>query len=131
MHYPRVARLRSPEEFQEHLDRSGIALPFDRTMESTSILNSPIERKNGAIGNRFTILPMEGWDGTKDGKPSELTVRRWQNFGCSGAKLIWGGEAVAVRQDGRANPRQLLMTEENLPAIVDLRCQLLPSPLLF
>ena len=40
----------------------------------------------------------------------ELTRRRWRNFGISGAKLIWGGEAVAVRHDGRANPNQLLMT---------------------
>ena len=62
------------------------------------------------VGNRFCILPMEGWDGTRDGKPSELTVRRWQNFGRSGAKLIWGGEAVAVRHDGRANPHQLMLT---------------------
>ena len=39
----------------------------------------------------------------------------------SGAKLIWGGEAVAVRQDGRANPHQLLMTAENMPALESLR----------
>jgi 2,4-dienoyl-CoA reductase-like NADH-dependent reductase (Old Yellow Enzyme family) len=43
-----------------------------------------------------------------------LTRRRWQNFGKSGAKLIWGGEAVAVRQDGRANPNQLLIDDETL-----------------
>ncbi len=53
---------------------------------------------------------MEGWDGTPDGEPSDLTRRRWRNFGISGAKLIWGGEAVAVRADGRANPNQLLIT---------------------
>jgi len=40
---------------------------------------------------------MEGWDGTPEGKPSEHTVRHWRNFGRSGAKLIYGGEAVAVR----------------------------------
>ena len=40
---------------------------------------------------------MEGWDGTLDGRPSDLTTRRWRHFGISGAKLIWGGEAVAVR----------------------------------
>jgi 2,4-dienoyl-CoA reductase-like NADH-dependent reductase (Old Yellow Enzyme family) len=28
-------------------------------------------------------------------------------FGASGAQLIWGGEAFAVRPDGRANPNQL------------------------
>ena len=65
------------------------------------------------IGNRFCIHPMEGWDGTRDGKPSEATMRRWRNFGLSGAKLIWGGEAVAVRHEARANPNQLLINEEN------------------
>ena len=57
---------------------------------------------------------MEGWDGTPDGRPSEYTRRRWKNFAISGAKLLWGCEAVAVRHDGRANPHQLLMTERTL-----------------
>ncbi len=61
------------------------------------------------IGNRLAVNPMEGWDGELDGRPSENTVRRWRRFGVSGAKLIWGGEAVAVRPDGRANPNQLVM----------------------
>ena len=64
---------------------------------------------------------MEGWDGTAEGAPSELTLRRWRHFGVSGAKLIWGGEAVAVRQDGRANPNQLLLSEANMPALEGLR----------
>ena len=46
---------------------------------------------------------MEGWDGTTDGRPTDLVRRRWARFGESGAKLVWGGEAVAVRHDGRAN----------------------------
>ena len=58
---------------------------------------------------------------TADGKPSEATIRRWRNFGLSGAKLIWGGEAVAVRHDGRANPNQLLMTEANKGGLAELR----------
>ena len=64
---------------------------------------------------------MEGWDGTADGHPSDLTRRRWQRFGQSGAKLVWGGEAVAVQFDGRANPRQLLISETTLPALAALR----------
>ncbi|MBK6971204.1 MAG: hypothetical protein IPH29_19380 [Candidatus Microthrix sp.] len=55
------------------------------------------------MGNRFCALPMEGWDGTTDGAPTDLVARRWRRFGESGAKLIWGGEAVAVHPDGRAN----------------------------
>jgi NADPH2 dehydrogenase len=73
------------------------------------------------IGNRFCIQPMEGWDGTTDGKPTELTFRRWRNFGLSGAKLIWGGEAAAVRPDGRANPNQLMLLDENMVEIESLR----------
>ncbi len=73
------------------------------------------------MGNRFCILPMEGWDGTREGEPTELTLRRWRHFGQSGAKLIWGGEAVAVRFDGRANPNQLLIDDRNLPALARLR----------
>jgi 2,4-dienoyl-CoA reductase-like NADH-dependent reductase (Old Yellow Enzyme family) len=64
---------------------------------------------------------MEGWDATTDGKPTELVTRRWQRFGQSGAKLIWGGEAVAVRLDGRANPRQLVINKANAPDLGRLR----------
>src|SRR5581483_10875958 len=58
--------------------------------------------------------PMEGCDGTLDGKPDELTFRRYRRFGAGGAKLIWG-EAAAVIEEGRANTRQLLVSEETLP----------------
>jgi len=68
---------------------------------------------------------MEGWDGTRDGKPSEATIRRWRNFGLSGAKLIWGGEAVAVRHDGRANPNQLLINDDNKHSLGQLREELI------
>jgi hypothetical protein len=70
---------------------------------------------------------MEGWDGTTDGRPSDLTTRRWRHFGISGAKLIWGGEAVAVRHDGRANPHQLLMTPQTQASIGGLREQLVAA----
>ena len=127
--YPRVAAFRTPEALERHLAVSGISLRFDRDLapSGASPLGQPYERGNVLVGNRFCILPMEGWDGTRDGKPSELTVRRWQNFGRSGAKLIWGGEAVAVRHDGRANPHQLMLTDDTLPAIAEMRAALVAS----
>ncbi len=70
---------------------------------------------------------MEGWDGTADGAPGELTRRRWRRFGESGAKLIWGGEAVAVRHDGRANPNQLLFSAHTQPALASLREDLIAA----
>jgi len=70
---------------------------------------------------------MEGWDANRDGSPSELTLRRWRNFGISGAKLIWGGEAAAVQPDGRANPNQTLATPSNAAGLSALLNECLTS----
>src|SRR5881628_238437 len=123
MSYPKVAAFKSPDSFRAHLRASGIPLEFDERLAAPveSPLARPIDVDGVRVGNRFCILPMEGWDGTPDGEPSELTRRRWQNFGASGAKLIWGGEAVAIRHDGRANPNQLMLTPRTQPAIAALR----------
>ena len=72
-------------------------------------------RRRRTVGNRFAVLPMEGWDGDADGLPTDLVRRRWRRFGESGAKLVWGGEAVAVRHDGRANPCQLVIASDQPP----------------
>ena len=123
MSFPRINNLKTADAFRARLDALGLGLAFDEAMDvgPDAPLARPIERPSGRIGNRFCILPMEGWDGTPDGRPTDLTRRRWRNFGLSGAKLIWGGEAVAVRHDGRANPNQVLLTEESLPEIAALR----------
>lgn len=60
------------------------------------------------VANRFVLQPMEGCDGTLDGAPGELTFRRWQRFAAGGAAILWG-EATAVRADGRANVRQIVL----------------------
>src|SRR5438105_2854871 len=118
---PRVASLKTAAAFRAHLVHSRIPLEFDDALTTPSPLAQPLIVDGTRVGNRFCILPMEGWDGTTDGEPTDLTRRRWRNFGLSGAKLIWGGEAVAVRHDGRANPNQLLMTPKNQPSIASLR----------
>jgi 2,4-dienoyl-CoA reductase-like NADH-dependent reductase (Old Yellow Enzyme family) len=64
---------------------------------------------------------MEGWDGTSTGGATEEVRRRWRRFGESGAKLICGGEAMAVRPDGRANPNQLIIIERNKKDLAELR----------
>ncbi|HVR71593.1 MAG TPA: NADH:flavin oxidoreductase [Vicinamibacteria bacterium] len=129
MSWPRVATLRTPEDLRAHLAAAGILLPFDAALDPPS--STPFAQAFAAdgvhAGNRFCILPMEGWDGTPEGAPSDLTRRRWQNFGKSGAKLIWGGEAVAVRMDGRANPHQLVLTERTVGAIARLRQDLVDA----
>ena len=120
--YPRMASFRTADAFAAHLERSAIALPFDPSLDSpeTTPLGRPLQVLGRTVPNRFAILPMEGWDGTDAGAPSDLTRRRWQRFGQSGAALIWGGEAVAVRQDGRANPQQLMLGPSTTSAIAEL-----------
>jgi len=115
----RLGAVKSVAGFQEHLRSLDLTLPCDGELLSgpESPLRQPLVRGEIRIGNRIAVQPMEGWDGLTDGNPSEHTIRRWQRFGNSGAKLIWGGEAVAVSHEGRANPNQLLAaphTEQNL-----------------
>ena len=102
--------LRSAADFRAALGRLGLSIPCDEEMLTggASPLAQPLRAGDLYAGNRFAVHPMEGWDGTADGRPTELTRRRWRNFGASGAKLVWGCEAVAVRHEGRANPNQLL-----------------------
>ncbi|HUP86484.1 MAG TPA: NADH:flavin oxidoreductase [Acidimicrobiales bacterium] len=93
-----VRKLRTAEDFLAHVASLGVTLPF-------------VEDPPAAHADHYAILPMEGWDGTEDGKPTELVLRRWRRFGEGGAGLVWG-EATAVRADGRANPHQLLIGPE-------------------
>ena len=129
MSWRRIATLRTPDALRVHLRDSGIGLAFDDELSpaSSSPFALPIDVGGDRVGNRFCILPMEGWDGTPAGEPSELTQRRWRNFGVSGAKLIWGGEAVAVRHDGRANPRQLVLADRTVGALARLRQDLVDA----
>ena len=123
MAYPRVATFKTADAFRAHLRNCGASLGFDERLDAPadSPLAQPFALDGIRAGNRFCILPMEGWDGTTDGEPSDLTIRRWERFGASGAKLIWGGEAVAVQPDGRANPNQLILTPATQPSIARLR----------
>jgi NADPH2 dehydrogenase len=115
--YKRVAQLKSAEDFRQYLKSIDVEMPFDDALlpsDKSPYGNTFTLNSGKIIGNRFCILPMEGWDGTPDGRPSEYTKRRWKNFAISGAKLLWGCEAVAVRHDGRANPNQLLIDNARL-----------------
>jgi NADPH2 dehydrogenase len=114
--YPSVGQLKTVAALRGRLAELGSDLPLDDrilTAAAGSPLAQPLEVAGVRVGNRWCIQPMEGWDAHRDGSPSEHTLRRWRNFGLSGAKLIWGGEAAAVRPDGRANPHQTLAIADN------------------
>ncbi len=122
----RIPTLKTIADFRAHLSALGIELPCDDAIARApdSPLAKPVlgVRVNGkTMGNRIAIQPMEGWDGTSAGGIGEEMIRRWQRFGESGAKLIFGGEAMAVCADGRANPNQLIINEDNKADIARLR----------
>ena len=109
-----VKRLARPDDLRDRFAVLGSEVPVDAEVEPGGPMAEPLVVRDGSagertIGNRLAVLPMEGWDGTADGRPTDLVRRRWRRFGSSGAKLVWGGEAVAVEPAGRANPRQLVI----------------------
>ncbi len=124
--FVRIPSLKTVTEFRQHVASLGIELPCEDAIVTgaASPLAQPITSVtiNGkTIGNRYAIQPMEGWDGTTTGGVTDEVLRRWGRFGESGAKLIFGGEAMAVRPDGRANPNQLIICEANKAGLARLR----------
>lgn len=122
----RIPSLKTVADFRRHLDALRLPLPCDDGIVAgpESPLARPVDHVtvNGKrIGNRIVVQPMEGWDGTTTGGVTEEMIRRWHRFGESGAKLIFGGEAMAVRADGRANPNQIILSEDNKAGLARLR----------
>lgn len=97
-------------EFHQQNAELNTNLPF---AEDTAVLSSPLQIGGKVIPNRLACQAMEGCDGMADGSPDVLTKRRYERFATGGAGLIWF-EATAVVEEGRANPRQLYITENNL-----------------
>ncbi len=122
----RVPSLKTVDRFREHVSSLGVQIPCDDELvvgEESPLLQSlsDVAVNGKSIGNRWAIHPMEGWDATTDGLPTEEVFRRWRRFGESGAKLIYGCEAMAVRPDGRANPNQLMIQPRTQGALEELR----------
>src|SRR5215831_1873953 len=103
----RFFKFKSVADVAAEAGRLGLDLRFS---DDLGLLFRPVNVGPLRAGNALCVQPMEGCDGTPDGRPGDLTLRRYQRFGAGGAKLIWG-EATAVIEEGRANPRQLLIND--------------------
>ena len=101
------------EELREASRAMGLYMPLSENMDA---LRAPLPLGPFTLQNRLAIQPMEGCDGTPEGKPGELTVRRYERFARGGAGLLWF-EATAIVPEGRAGPRQLLLNEQNLSSL--------------
>jgi len=98
------------EDFEIQNKELNTNLPYS---EDVSFLSREYKIGYKVIPNRLACQAMEGCDGTADGSPDILTKRRYDRFAKGGAGIIWF-EATAVLEEGRANPRQLYITENNL-----------------
>ncbi len=126
--FTQVKKLGTVEAFRQHCADLGVEIPIDDVVRSDGVLADSVELRDASAGvltapNRFAVLPMEGWDATTDGRPTDLVRRRWGRFGASGCGLVWG-EATAVRADGRANPNQLVIDDATVDEIAELRRRL-------
>ena len=92
----------TPQEFHKQNEAIGGMLPFS---QDVSVLKQPYTVGMKTVPNRLACQAMEGCDGTADGRPDELTVRRYDRLARGGAGIIWF-EATAVMEEARANPRQ-------------------------
>lgn len=117
--FRKVTAFKSVAEFRDYLASEGIdiGLADEIAGAGSAALAQPIQCLGREVGNRWAILPMEGWDCLPDGTPSEFTRRRWLRFASSGAKLIYGTEAAAVMNSGRSNTRQLMVSEQSFPVL--------------
>src|SRR5258708_38302285 len=99
----RLGTLKGVAQFQEHLQTLGLKIPCDGEIVSgsESPLREPLVGGEIKIGNRIAVHPMEGWDGTADGNPSERTIRRWKRFGQSGGGCAAGGRSGTEGRPGR------------------------------
>lgn len=106
----------SLEELKAEIEELGVDIPVT---EDISPLFKKVRINNIYAPNAFAILPMEGCDSNPDGSPSELVKRRYLRYAQGGAGLIWF-EACAVVKEGKANPRQMMITKENADVFKDL-----------
>ena len=96
------------DAFLKLCDEAGVSFPYS---EDISPLAQKIVIAGKTVNNRIVYQAMEGCDGTREGAPDELTKRRYLRFARGGAGIIWF-EATAVFEEGRANPRQMYLTDK-------------------
>ena len=108
------------DSFLKLCSESGTSFSYS---DDISCLAKEITVAGKKINNRIVYQAMEGCDGTYDGAPDELTYRRYLRFARGGAGIIWF-EATAVLPEGRANPRQMYLSEKTEDELKKIVCDI-------
>lgn len=104
------------EDFKSKIEELGVNINLS---DDFSPLANSVKVGHRTAPNAFAVLPMEGCDSNEDGSPSELVIRRYERFASGGAGLLWW-EANAVVKEGKANPLQMMLTDENKGSFAEM-----------
>ena len=122
--YPKIAQLKTVAALRARLAELGIDLPIDdknplrrRRLAPRPANENRRPRQSPIAG---ASIPWKAGTPTATARPPNTRSAAGATSASSGAKLIWGGEAAAVRPDGRANPNQTLATESNRAGLAAL-----------
>lgn len=107
------SKIKDSDQFLETMNAAGLPFPVAKDM---SILGEPVQLGDKTIPNRICIQPLEGFDGTLEGAPSDLIFRRYDRFARGGAGLIWY-ESITIADDGRCNPLQMIIKKSTISEI--------------
>ena len=110
------SKMKDVDQFLATMSAAGIPFPVERDM---SILGEPVRLGGRTIPNRICLQPLEGFDGTREGAPSDLIFRRYKRYARGGAGLIWY-ESITVADDGRCNPLQMIIKKSTIKEIKSL-----------
>lgn len=109
----RFSTMKDSQQFQIMMKEAGLDFPIT---DDLSVLSQPIQLDGKTIPNRLCIQPLEGFDGTQEGAPSDLIFRRYDRYARGGAGLIWY-ESITIADDGRCNPLQMIIKESTIKEI--------------
>ena len=71
-------KMKSLEDFDATMKADGLRFPISPEL---SVLKRSITIGKKVCPNLLAIHPLEGFDGTADGKPGELIYRRYERYG--------------------------------------------------
>ena len=106
----RFSKMKTAADFQETMHKDGMDFPIS---ENLSVLTQPFTLHGKKVPNRMGIHPLEGFDGTPEGAPSDLIFRRYKRYAEGGSGLLWY-ESIAISHDGRCNPLQMVIDQHTL-----------------
>ena len=102
------------ETLNELLDdakNNGYSFPVSGHAAET--LGQELKLDGKSIHSRILAQPVEGFDAELDGAPGTRTLERYKYLVSHGFSTLWL-ESVSVSEQGRSNPAQLWITEQNV-----------------